>query len=132
MLSTSVTTKNRRAGSDLLRNNSSSGRICTLLNSNPEPTKNEDVQNISSGSTRRFKSDKIRRAFSSEYSIRKPVSDSLHMTFVRQSNEHDMCLSTGYVPSYDFFIFKIVTLPRFYPLSSYREKFSSDLGCTAC
>uniref|UniRef100_A0A8R1XTW9 PWWP domain-containing protein n=1 Tax=Onchocerca volvulus TaxID=6282 RepID=A0A8R1XTW9_ONCVO len=96
LLSTSVTTKNRRAGSDLLRNNSSSGRICTLLNSNPEPTKNEDVQNISSGSTRRFKSDKIRRAFSSEYSIRKPVSDSLHMTFVRQSNEHDMCLSTGY------------------------------------
>ncbi|KAM3725993.1 PWWP domain-containing protein 2A [Dirofilaria immitis] len=105
-LPTSVSTKNRRASSDLLRDNTSSGRVGSILNSNFERTRNENVRNISSGSTRRFKSDKIRRAFSSEYSIRKPVSDSLHMTFVRQSNEHDMCPSTGcrsHPPSVDSF-----------------------------
>ncbi|EFO17696.1 hypothetical protein LOAG_10801 [Loa loa] len=95
MLPSSVTTKNRRASTDLIRNNASSGTVSSLSNSNPEPVRNRDVRNVRGGSTRRFKSDKIRRAFSSEYSIRKPVSDSLHMTFVRQSNEHDMCPSVG-------------------------------------
>ncbi|CAG9539686.1 unnamed protein product [Cercopithifilaria johnstoni] len=101
----SITTKNRRATSDLIRNNASSGTVGSLPSSNPEPTK-KDVRNVSSGSTRRFKSDKIRRAFSTEYSIRKPVSDSLHMTFVRQSNEHDICQPTGHrlrLPSTDSF-----------------------------
>ncbi|VBB32693.1 unnamed protein product, partial [Acanthocheilonema viteae] len=102
----SVTTKNRRAGSNLIRNNASSGTVGLLPNNSREPTKNKDARNVSSGSTRRFKSDKIRRAFSTEYSIRKPVSDSLHMTFVRQSNEHDICPPTGHrsrPPSVDSF-----------------------------
>uniref|UniRef100_A0A0R3S4S2 PWWP domain-containing protein n=1 Tax=Elaeophora elaphi TaxID=1147741 RepID=A0A0R3S4S2_9BILA len=84
-----VTAKNRRAGSNLIRSNASSETVGSLSKSNHEPSKNKDVRNVGCGSTRRFKSDKIRRAFSTEYSIRKPVSDSLHMTFVRQSNEHD-------------------------------------------
>lgn len=95
LLPTSVTIKNRRVSSDLIRNNASGGIVDSLSNNNPEPARNKDVRNVSGSSTRRFKSDKIRRAFSSEYSIRKPVSDSLHMTFVRQSNEHDICSSTG-------------------------------------
>lgn len=111
----SVTAKNRRAISDLIRNNASSGTVGLLQNSNPEPAKNKGVRNVNSGSTRRFKSDKIRRAFLTEYSIRKPVSDSLHMTFVRQSNEHDICPPTEYVYTIfiDDFSIKILFNPLF-------------------
>ncbi|VDK84661.1 unnamed protein product [Litomosoides sigmodontis] len=95
-LPSSVTTKNRRGNSALVKNSASSKTVGSLPNNNPEQAENKDIRNVSGGSMRRFKSDKIRRAFSTEYSIRKPVSDSLHMTFVRQSNEHDICPPTGH------------------------------------
>ncbi|VDM96313.1 unnamed protein product [Thelazia callipaeda] len=89
--------KHRRSAVDQVRSNVSGRTFVSVSTSSKVDGEDgkKDVQNVDSSARRFFKSDKIRKAFSSEYSIRKPVSDSLHMTFIRQSNDPNLCLSVG-------------------------------------